>query len=794
RVRFTDPEGSPLADLVTGNTREEVAEAEKALAGVDAKAPEVVVSRDARDALERVVEEDRATARTYVHLGWLHLRRRYDDRNDRPDLTLLKKASELDPTNPFILFAVALAADRPAAEMKVDKEENERRQLLKKTTELDRGYAAAYYLLAHYYTYSLPIHPKAEANLRRALEVNPLFLDARMLEIDLLRRRGFAVEADVKLAALLAEDRFASYTPFLVRKSGWERAHDRTEAAQKSLESALGIDHALPAARSRLIGLLKDAGALEKVLALYDQRLRLNPWDLSSHERKALLLEGTGRFEEAAETALRALAICPEDDRFLNQVGRLHHKMEDREKALGFWKRALALNPKAAKLRRYVEFIDPESRPFEDAFPADLDPLLARAREFESEENDPYLSVLDQQIDKVNPDGTSSSFRRLVVRVLNDQGVKYFDRYRARFVGGEQSIHWKVARAIREDGSTEEGRIVNGRFADLPRLNPGDFVHLEWRVDELRQSFFGDYFGATFYFADWVPSIRSEYSVIAPEDKELFFHTRNVEVEPSVPVGPEGETKIFTFSLADVPKVRSEPAMPNPREVFPQVQVSNYRSWNDFAKWYWNLIKNQFQINDEMRAKIAELTKDKETRYEKVRAIYDFVITDIRYDASWEFGVHGYKPYDASAIYSRKFGDCKDKSILITTLLREIGVESYPVLIFLTNVRWKEDLALPMVGHFNHCISFVPDVDGNGREMFMDGTAQYHSIEAVPGADQGATVLVVKPEGGEVRQIPWNPPDVNSMEQSFTADVEPDGSGRIRGTLTFGGDLAVMIR
>ncbi|MHC4473570.1 MAG: DUF3857 domain-containing protein, partial [Planctomycetota bacterium] len=590
------------------------------------------------------------------------------------------------------------------------------------------------------------------------------------------------------------EDRFASYTPFLVRKSGWERAHDRTEAAQKSLESALGIDHALPAARSRLIGLLKDAGALEKVLALYDQRLRLNPWDLSSHERKALLLEGTGRFEEAAETALRALAICPEDDRFLNQVGRLHHKMEDREKALGFWKRALALNPKAAKLRRYVEFIDPESRPFEDAFPADLDPLLARAREFESEENDPYLSVLDQQIDKVNPDGTSSSFRRLVVRVLNDQGVKYFDRYRARFVGGEQSIHWKVARAIREDGSTEEGRIVNGRFADLPRLNPGDFVHLEWRVDELRQSFFGDYFGATFYFADWVPSIRSEYSVIAPEDKELFFHTRNVEVEPSVSVGPEGETKIFTFSLADVPKVRSEPAMPNPREVFPQVQVSNYRSWNDFAKWYWNLIKNQFQINDEMRAKIAELTKDKETRYEKVRAIYDFVITDIRYDASWEFGVHGYKPYDASAIYSRKFGDCKDKSILITTLLREIGVESYPVLIFLTNVRWKEDLALPMVGHFNHCISFVPDVDGNGREMFMDGTAQYHSIEAVPGADQGATVLVVKPEGGEVRQIPWNPPDVNSMEQSFTADVEPDGSGRIRGTLTFGGDLAVMIR
>jgi len=36
------------------------------------------------------------------------------------------------------------------------------------------------------------------------------------------------------------------------------------------------------------------------------------------------------------------------------------------------------------------------------------------------------------------------------------------------------------------------------------------------------------------------------------------------------------------------------------------------------------------------------------------------VVTDIQYQA-WEFGVHGYKPYTATAIFNRKWGTARTR-------------------------------------------------------------------------------------------------------------------------------------
>src|ERR1043165_5221994 len=100
-----------------------------------------------------------------------------------------------------------------------------------------------------------------------------------------------------------------------------------------------------------------------------------------------------------------------------------------------------------------------------------------------------------------------------------------------------------------------------------------------------------------------------------------------------------------------------------------------------------------------MRARVKQLLEGTQTVDEKIRAIYDFVVTDIRYVA-WEFGVHGYKPYRASAIFERRFGDCKDKALVMNAMLKEAGIDGYPVLIKLEEPRSDEDHALALVQHF----------------------------------------------------------------------------------------------
>jgi tetratricopeptide (TPR) repeat protein len=794
RLRFTHPDGSPMRDLAVANEPEEVAAAEAELAAAPAAAPpETAPATTAIDFLTALDAAGRAGARDLLHLGWLHLRRQITDRHERFAMKLLERAAELDPANPHLRLAVAFAAERPDR-ADVEREENDRRGAIEKAIELDPGNALAWHLLAGYYTDTLPLLEKAEGCNTRALAENPLFLRARLHQIDLLERRGFRAEAEARLAVLLAEGGLADRVPLLLRRADVFLSRHLIADAITSLRLALARDFTLDDARGRLIEALKGTEELESALALFEDRIALDPQDPGALAQRALLEEGQGRLDTAEATVRRALSICPEDDGLLQQLARLLLKQDARDDAVVALKGALLVNPKLAPVRRYVEFLDPESRPFEAAFPVDLAPLLAAAAEFEDTENDPYLRVLDQRIDRVNPDGTFSSFHRLLVKILNDQGVDHYDRFSAAWYSEEQAVWYKLARVIHPNGATSDGRIVDERFVDLPRLSPGDVVHLEWRVDQLRQTFFGDCFGDTVFFADSVPTLSSEYVVIAPADKKLWFSPRNIDIEPEVTEGPGGRTRIHTFRPGRVAKIRSELLMPPPAEIYPQVRVSNIESWDAFAKWYWQLIRSQFQVNDEMRAKVAELTTGKETRYEKVRAIHDFVTTFIRYDASWEFGVHGYKPYDATAIYARKFGDCKDKAILIVTLLREIGVEAFPVLILATEQRYDQDLALPLVGSFNHCIAFVPDVDGAGRSMFLDGTAQYGSIESLPGMDRGARVVVVRPDGGEVMTTPWDKPETNGASQTIEAELRADGSGTVNAEFGFFGDAAVMIR
>ena len=87
-------------------------------------------------------------------------------------------------------------------------------------------------------------------------------------------------------------------------------------------------------------------------------------------------------------------------------------------------------------------------------------------------------------------------------------------------------------------------------------------------------------------------------------------------------------------------------------------------------------------------------------------------------------------------------------------MLKEIGVDAYPVLIRAEMSRSAEDLTLPMISHFNHCTSYVPDADGKGTEMWLDGPAQYHSALLPPACDRAARVLVATAAGAALPALP----------------------------------------
>src|SRR5205085_1089616 len=149
----------------------------------------------------------------------------------------------------------------------------------------------------------------------------------------------------------------------------------------------------------------------------------------------------------------------------------------------------------------------------------------------------------------------------------------------------------------------------------------------------------------------------------------------------------------------------------------PDIEFSTFKGWEELGAWFAEMEKTQIEPSADMKAKVADLTKDAKTDEDKIRAIYDYVAQDYRY-VSLSFGVGRYQPHKAADIFANKYGDCKDKHTLLTTMLRVAGFSVEPVLI---SSNRKLDPDVPSPSQFDHVISYIHTKTG---DLWADTTTE----------------------------------------------------------------------
>lgn len=522
-----------------------------------------------------------------------------------------------------------------------------------------------------------------------------------------------------------------------------------------------------------------------------EMRLALDPLNSGMLRGYAEMFQSQGNLNIAFQLVQRALEWKPESPRSLALLARLHLDAGNLEEAVATLERELEIDYSAEDESRLLEHLRSlDGASFEQPYREDLAAIIERHGERNAEQDAADHSheyLLYRSVIRINPDSTADRYFRKVIRVLNPNGVRRLDVVGFPYAYGDEDLRVESVTVTHPDGTVENARTARGwrgRQVDLPQLQVGDVIDMEWRVDDLRTTYFGKYFGLNHAMTPdrSVPTRESQLVLLVPEELPLKFHTKLLESEAEV-----AETERFgtshSWTAFDLAPERIESLMPHAEETVARVQASSYASWDAFGAWWWNLIEDGISVSPEMKDKVAELVEGKVSLRDKVSAIYAFVANDIRYNA-WEFGVHGYQPYTAPVIFSRQFGDCKDKGILLRAMLSEIGVEAYPVLILRTadgrhgGRRFEEDLELAMVNHFNHCIAYIPpqqDLPG----LFVDGTARLHPLEVLPYDDRGAQVLVVKPDGIERVRIPFSDATDNLKAQDFMIEYQVDGSALV---------------
>lgn len=140
----------------------------------------------------------------------------------------------------------------------------------------------------------------------------------------------------------------------------------------------------------------------------------------------------------------------------------------------------------------------------------------------------------------------------------------------------------------------------------------------------------------------------------------------------------------------------------------PSIALSSFADWKQVGDWYYGLQSERSKPTAAIKAKAVELTLNARSREDKIRALYSYVATNIRY-ISLDFGIGRYQPHFAEEVLSNGYGDCKDKHTLLAALLEALGIQAYPVLI---DSERKLNTSVPAL-EFDHLITAIP----SGQEV-----------------------------------------------------------------------------
>ncbi len=524
-----------------------------------------------------------------------------------------------------------------------------------------------------------------------------------------------------------------------------------------------------------------------------DRLLETHPDGLWALALAGRTYRSLGEPERATAAYRRALLLAPEDAGSLRALADLQGELGHGEEQMALLREILRIRPQDKAVREYVEHLEPQRPRADEAYAWESQKFLKLRHAPANGQNRRVLR--DLTVSTVFENGLSSQYRQIVFQPLTDAAAAAARQYAFGYEADSQAVQLRGARVYRGDGHVDEA-IESGEgpaddpsiatytsartfYIQFPRLEPGDVVELRYRVDDVTpKNDFGNYFGEVTYLQGSDPVQNAEYVLITPKSRTFYLDTNVPQLLQTSEV--IGNQKLYHFFAARVAAVAPEPAMPPLPEVLSFVHVSTYKNWKDLGRWYWGLVKDQFDLDDETRKLAKSIAQGKTTDVDKVKAVYEWVTKNTRYVAL-EFGIYGYKPRRCVQTVARGWGDCKDKATVITTLLNELGI---PTTMVVLRTQMKGDFrsSVASFAPFDHAIAYVPSM-----HLYLDGTAELTGINELPRMDIGALGMHVNQGDTELVHVPLASPEKNFVRREVRASLAKTGDAKLEFEYSTGG-------
>ncbi|MBI2268987.1 MAG: DUF3857 domain-containing protein [Bacteroidetes bacterium] len=343
-----------------------------------------------------------------------------------------------------------------------------------------------------------------------------------------------------------------------------------------------------------------------------------------------------------------------------------------------------------------------------------------------------YYVLIDEQFNTV----LKHDFYHYATKAVSEIGLDFTSQIEIEFDPSYQKVQIHYIRIYRggniidrtnssglkllKEETERRNGIINENntlYANLSDIRKGDIVEYAYSVVG-RNNIFNNYFSYNFGFAYSVPVGRICRYLLIDKTTQLSILNKNCELKPEI-----AEAKYITYSWSVINSsiIKLEDNTPSWFDPYPCVQISNCKDWREVKQWYKSLFTIKKYDDTKLKIIIDSVKKQYHGNIdEQISSLVDFTQNHIRYLGNTA-GIYSHQPHQPDYVIENRYGDCKDKSLFLCELLKQIDIKSFPVLL---NTEKTKSVRTdnPSLREFNHCILAIEFED---RLYFIDPTYSF---------------------------------------------------------------------
>ncbi len=249
----------------------------------------------------------------------------------------------------------------------------------------------------------------------------------------------------------------------------------------------------------------------------------------------------------------------------------------------------------------------------------------------------------------------------------------------------------------------------------LPDIRVGDVLEYSYSIAGLNPVMAGRY--SEQFQLDWSsPVAVNAVRLLVTPSRALYYLAPELKEGKLEVLDNAGEREILwrETQVAGVQGDAQTPAWFTPHRY---LSVSEFASWGAVVEWARPLYEQAAVIDPAVKALADQLAASADSPAGRVAAAVQFVQQEVRY-LGIEDGIGSHRPRLAADTLYRRYGDCKDKTVLLLALLKAMGFAPQAALVSL-----EQGAALPRQlpnpYAFDHV---VVTLMLDGQRYWLDGT------------------------------------------------------------------------